>query len=192
MNDSMDPRAVRSREAMLVAARDLLQREGPGAVTHQRVAQHAGVGRATVYRHWPDAEQLLLETLNGVVMPFFRDPVTPVRPWLRSQLLTLADEMALPAVAAVALTLMQGALWEPHIATRRDALVATLTDQLRPVLQLAVSTGELDTACDAQDAAALLIGPILFRTTMQTDKVTAPLIDYLLSSLGTWHLADDV
>lgn len=175
---------------MLAAARDLLQREGPGAVTHQRVAQHAGVGRATVYRHWPDAERLLLETLNGVAMPFFRDPVAPVRPWLHGQLRTLADEMALPAVAAVALTLMQGALWEPHIAGRRDALIATLVDQLCPVLELAVSTGELDTTCDARDAAALLVGPILFRTTMQAGKVTAALIDHLLDGLGAWNPVD--
>ncbi|MEY9835830.1 TetR/AcrR family transcriptional regulator [Streptacidiphilus sp. EB103A] len=191
MNDSMDPRAVRSREAMLTAARDLLQREGPAAVTHQRVAQHAGVGRATVYRHWPDAEQLLLETLNGVAMPFFRDPATPVRPWLHGQLRTLADEMALPAVAAVAVTLMQGALWEPHMAGRRDTLVATLAEQLSRALESARSTGELDSACDALDAAALLVGPILFRTTMQSGKVSTALIDHLIDSLGTWHSPGD-
>ena len=37
-----DPRAARSREAILAAAFDLLAREGPGAITHQRVAQQAG------------------------------------------------------------------------------------------------------------------------------------------------------
>src|SRR6266568_379214 len=33
-----DPRAARSREAILAAAFDLLAREGPGAITHQRLA----------------------------------------------------------------------------------------------------------------------------------------------------------
>jgi len=41
-----DPRAARSREAILCAARLLLEREGPESVTHQRVAREAGVGRA--------------------------------------------------------------------------------------------------------------------------------------------------
>jgi AcrR family transcriptional regulator len=48
-----DPRAARSREAILAAAFDLLAREGPGAITQQRVARQAGVGRATACRHWP-------------------------------------------------------------------------------------------------------------------------------------------
>ena len=45
-----DPRTVRSREAILAAARHLLLHHGPAAVTHQRVAEQAGVGRATVSR----------------------------------------------------------------------------------------------------------------------------------------------
>ena len=63
MSYSADPRAVRSREAMLAAARRLLAEEGLDAVTHQRVAQEAGVGRATVYRHWPRTDQLLLDAM---------------------------------------------------------------------------------------------------------------------------------
>jgi AcrR family transcriptional regulator len=93
---TVDPRQARSRKAMLDAARELLAREGPAAVTHQRVARQAGVGRATVYRHWPRPEQLMLDTMAGVELPFFRDPVTPVRPWLWGQLRTFADEIALP------------------------------------------------------------------------------------------------
>jgi AcrR family transcriptional regulator len=58
---------------MLVAARELLVGEGPGAVTHQRVAQEAGVGRATVYRHWPRPEQLLLDVMAGADLPHFKN-----------------------------------------------------------------------------------------------------------------------
>src|SRR5437016_7314236 len=54
-----DPRVVKSRETILSAARTLLQESGPAAVTHQRVAARAGVGRATVYRHWRTPELLL-------------------------------------------------------------------------------------------------------------------------------------
>jgi AcrR family transcriptional regulator len=66
-----DPRAARSREAILAAAFDLLAREGPGAITHQRVAQQAGVGRATVYRHWAAPENLLRDVLYTAELPFF-------------------------------------------------------------------------------------------------------------------------
>ena len=98
MNTPLDPRAARSREAMLAAARALLVHEGPAAVSHQRVARQARVGRATAYRHWPRPEQLLLDAMASVELPFFREPTPPVRPWLRQQLRQLADELALPKV----------------------------------------------------------------------------------------------
>ena len=59
-----DPRVVKSRETILSAARTLLQESGPAAVTHQRVAARAGVGRATVYRHWRTPELLLSASLQ--------------------------------------------------------------------------------------------------------------------------------
>src|SRR5260370_76038 len=46
-----DPRAARSREAILAAAYDLLAREGPGAITHQQLPRQPGVGRAPGSRH---------------------------------------------------------------------------------------------------------------------------------------------
>src|ERR1700720_4295664 len=86
-----DPRAARRREAILAAAFDLLAREGPGAITHQRVAQQAGVGRATVYRHWAAPEDLLRDVLYTAELPFFATPALPLRSWLRAELRHRAD-----------------------------------------------------------------------------------------------------
>jgi len=186
VNDSVDPRMVRSRKAMLDAARELLLREGPAAVTHQRVAQQARVGRATVYRHWSRVDQLLLDTMALVEIPFFREPVTPVRPWLREQLRVAADEMALPQVAAVALAMMQGSAGSLPV-TVRDRFVATVTGRLQVAVTLAVAAGELDAPVDAEDAVALLVGPILHRTCMQAGTVSDDLIDRIMDSIGTWR-----
>ena len=183
-----DPRAIRSRQAMLRTARDILQREGPAAVTHQRVAREAGVGRATVYRHWARPEQLLLEAMGPLEMPFFRDPRSPVRPWLHAQLRRLADELAVPAIVASSATLMQGALVDPAVAERRDATVATLTRHLAAALNLAATTGELTDAAGAQDAAAILVGPLQYRMMMQVGEVPDAMIDRLLAAVGTWHI----
>jgi AcrR family transcriptional regulator len=185
---SVDPRLTRSRKAMLDAARDLLLREGPAAVTHQRVARQAGVGRATVYRHWPRPEQLMLDTMALVDLPFFREPVTPVRPWLRRELRTLADEMALSPVAAVALAMMQSSAHSLP-AEVRDRFTATATDGMRAALALAAAEGELTAVADPQDALALLVGPLLHRTCVQGGTVSDDLIDRLIDSVGTWQPA---
>lgn len=186
METSDDPRWRRSRESMLHAARVLLVRDGPPGVTHQRVAQEAGVGRATVYRHWPQPEQLLLDAMSGVELPFFLDLTAPVRPWLRAQLRTLAGELAMPAVVAATAALRYQPGEDPQMAARRDGFLGTLIRRLRAALTLAVAEGELDAARDPDDAAALLIGPLTFRLTMRGD-VSDDLIEQVIDSLGTWR-----
>src|SRR5436190_3072796 len=183
MSAPPDPRATRSRDAILTAARMLLVRDGPAGVTHQRVAAEAGVGRATVYRHWPRPEQLLLDVMAGVDLPFFREPTVPVRPWLAKQLHRLADELALPNVSAVAAALMQGATWDAQLAHRRDQLVATITHRLQTALALAAAHGELHTPPDAHDASALLVGPIVYRTVLQRGTVPPELIERILDKI---------
>lgn len=106
---------------------------------------------------------------------------------VRLQLHGLAAQLRMPQVVATTGTLMQGSLWDPKIAERRDALVATLTEQLQPGLDLALGVGELETALDAYDASALMVGPVLYRTTMQDGEISETLLDHLLDSLGTWH-----
>ncbi|WP_433174861.1 TetR/AcrR family transcriptional regulator [Actinoallomurus sp. CA-150999] len=187
MSYSTDPRAARSREAMLSAARELLVGEGPGAVTHQRVAQQAGVGRATVYRHWPRPEQLLLDVMSGADLPLFKDPETPVRPWLHRQLRQMADELAVPAVAGVALTLHQSAVWDPAIAHRRDESIKTISERIYAAVRTAVANGEVETDIGSADLSAMLVGPIVYHTTMQSGLVSDDLIDRLIDSVGAWH-----
>src|SRR6267154_1973952 len=172
-SQATDPRAARSREAILAAAFDLLAREGPGAITHQRVAQQAGVGRATVYRHWAAPEDLLRDVLFSAELPFFATPALPLRPWLHAELRQLADELALPAVASLAIALMEqtrsgGAGARPH------RHITTITKRLAAAFALAVDAGELDTAPDAALAAAQLIGPLVYRTTLQAAPVPDP------------------
>src|SRR5690606_2653497 len=60
---------ARTREAVREAVRSLVQRAGFEAVSHQQVAEEAGIGRATVYRHWPQRTDLLLDALAEVEVP---------------------------------------------------------------------------------------------------------------------------
>jgi AcrR family transcriptional regulator len=180
-----DPRAVRSRDAILAAARDLLRDHGPAAVTHQRVAGRAGVGRATVYRHWARTEELLLDAMAGADLPYFKSPPTPVRPWLFAQLRAMADELAHPATVAVTVTLMHGAFGDDQLAGQRDGATAAIVGRLGAALDLAFSSGELRTHPDPADAAAQLIGPLVWRATMQIGvPVTDAFLDHLLD--GVW------
>jgi AcrR family transcriptional regulator len=57
--------ATRNREAILAAAQRLFEREGPAAVSMERVAAEAGVGKGTIYRRFGDRASLATALLDA-------------------------------------------------------------------------------------------------------------------------------
>jgi AcrR family transcriptional regulator len=57
--------AVRTRRAILDSAHELLQRDPE--VSHADIAQGAGVGRASVYRHFPERRDIIVALLDELV-----------------------------------------------------------------------------------------------------------------------------
>src|SRR5580704_10355009 len=68
----VDPRVERSRQVILQAALDELGSVGYGAFTIESVASRAGVGKSTIYRHWPDKLAVIadaFETFHVQMVP---------------------------------------------------------------------------------------------------------------------------
>jgi AcrR family transcriptional regulator len=61
------PRALRTREALLGAVEALVASEGPAAVTTTRLAAETGVSVGTIYRYFSDREALLLAAYDATV-----------------------------------------------------------------------------------------------------------------------------
>ena len=186
MTSETDPRFIRSREAILNAARELLVESGPSAVTHVQVADRAGVGRATVYRHWPQAEPLLLEAMATVPMPFLDKPTTPTRAWLRRELTAIARQLELDDVRAVSTTLANTALWDESMDARRARFAGILADRLAVALDEACARGEITLTLSSRNAAAMAIGPMYYRTTIEHAPIDTTLIEAVIAALGTW------
>jgi AcrR family transcriptional regulator len=181
-----DPRFLRSRQAILHAARELLLERGPAAVTHVQVAERAGVGRATVYRHWPRAELLLVEAMAAVPMPFFAEPTVPTRDWLRRELTAMAQQLDLDDVRAVATTLAANAMWDEAMDARRAQFAGVLGGRLAAALDDAQARGELTLAVPSRDAAAMAVGPLYYRATIERTGTDAALVEAVIAALGTW------
>lgn len=56
--------AARNRERLLLAARELIAQGGAAALTMDRLAGHAGVGKGTVFRRFGSRAGLMLTLLN--------------------------------------------------------------------------------------------------------------------------------
>jgi AcrR family transcriptional regulator len=55
------PRSEQARQAILRSTSRLLQRTGFAELSIEAIAAHAGVGKATVYRWWPDKGALVVD-----------------------------------------------------------------------------------------------------------------------------------
>jgi len=182
-----DPRFLRSQGAIVDAARQLLSAHGPGAVTHARVAEQAGIARATVYRHWPRTDQLLAEAMATLPMPFFDAPSLPTRDWLIGELTSLARELDLHDVRVVTTTLAHAALWEADVDARREGFAALLRTRLAGALEAARARGEVDLHSAPHHAAALAIGPVHYRATIERGTSDDAFVAAVVDSLGRWR-----
>lgn len=175
-DEQRDPRVERTRRRALEAVIELLAGEGLDAVTHTRVAEVAGVGRATVYRHWPDAGALLVEALLDT------HRVTDALRHEDLQSLDLPDAVGALArrvgqvlrddpLAPVMLSLVERAQHDATYASIRDQITAFQAQPLERLLAVAVERGVLPDDLDVAHAKAMLVGPLFFAALLLGDPL---------------------
>ena len=62
--------AARNRELLLCAAREIVEESGADALTMDRLAQRAGVGKGTVFRRFGSRAGLMMALLSGAEAEF--------------------------------------------------------------------------------------------------------------------------
>jgi AcrR family transcriptional regulator len=172
MPPRLDPRVERTREAVLEAATMLLRSEGPGAVTHVRVAEAAGVGRATVYRHWPEQGDLLHDAVArkgaDLTVP---PPELPAHERLALVLEELRTRLNDADAAVQFATLIAHATWDPTLRRALTQLSARGRSVIDGVLRDAIAHGELSAGTDVEVARDGVIGAFLFRRFLTDRRV---------------------
>jgi AcrR family transcriptional regulator len=83
---STDPRPARSRARLVDAATALLRAGGPNAVTIDAVTRTANVARATLYRHFSSANDLMAAAFMSLLSPA---PMPPPEGDLRDRLIAV-------------------------------------------------------------------------------------------------------
>lgn len=72
MRAPQQPRAAATVDAIVIAAERVVDREGAGALTTNRVAEVAGVSIGTLYQYFPNKESLVGELLDRQTAMFRR------------------------------------------------------------------------------------------------------------------------
>ena len=179
-----DPRVERSRRVILEAVLEELGAVGYGPLTIESVAARAGVGKSTIYRHWPGKLELVEAAFRTL-----KAPVTvPSEGSLRSRVIEVIEQVAClieqSTYSACMPALIDAAERDPNVrdfhnrfsAERRAGLVALLRD--------AIASGELPATSDPEILADALVGPIMMRRLFlgQTvgPEIARQLVDQLL------------
>lgn len=62
---NLDPRIERTRRVVLEAAVEVIAESGMGRASIEAISDRSGVARSTIYRHWPDRMDLLMESIGA-------------------------------------------------------------------------------------------------------------------------------
>lgn len=179
--ERLDPRVDRTRRAVMDAVGSLIANEGIDSVSHQRVAEVSGVGRATLYRHWPTPADLLYDTLAEAEQPLLRPRDEPLFQWLRSELRHAASEMCSPTAIQFVSVLISRADHDASAAELRRRVIDQNVMNLAIMVARPRARGEISGDPDPRDLYSQLLGPLLMRIVIEgrpaSDRFVEQVID---------------
>lgn len=158
----LDPRVVRTREAVLAAARDVLVREGWERVTVAVVAEQSGFARTTLYRHWPNRLDLLRDLVSREAHLRHAIPAGDLRTDLIAELEAFRAAISEDSLGEMVIAVGQLARHDPELAELQADLRAAGHVVITEILSDAIGRGELPPSTDFDALIARLVGPVLY------------------------------
>ena len=182
------PRCPHTHLAILEATRDLMTETGFTGLTIEGIAERAGVGKTTIYRHWPDKAKLVMEAFFTCANPKLAFPDTgSLREDLVRQMRALVREFNGPMGQTVA-TLIAGMQNDAALAEAfRQQWIEARRAESRAVIERSKARGELRAEIEPDALLDALHGPLYFRLLTKYAPLNAAfaerLIDLVLSGL---------
>jgi AcrR family transcriptional regulator len=159
------PRSRQAEAAILRATRELLAEQGLAVMTIEEVAARAGVGKASIYRRWPNKAALALDAFVDDYLAAIPvrdtgslrgDLLASARDWIRAVTRT-------PAGRTLA-GLLAEALIDPALAEAwRDVVLHRMRDDRRAIISRAIARGEIPAGIDADLILDLFYGALYHR-----------------------------
>jgi len=182
------PRSARADQAIVEAVIALLAGGTPvDALSIEAVAAKAGVGKATIYRRWPNKEALLIDAVAAVKGPLPRPSGASVREDLVELLRPVGQNATGPQ--NILPCLIPQLRRSPELRAVYQSITEPHREQLRQVLRRGIDSGELRPDLDVEVAMAMLVAPMLAQSVLHwpgLDRETLPqrLVDALWPALA--------
>jgi TetR/AcrR family transcriptional regulator of autoinduction and epiphytic fitness len=152
---------------ILQAAVEELADVGYGGVTIESIAARAGVGKSTVYRHWPDKLALIadaFETFHEQMVPDLGD--LPARDAIAVLLGHVAEVVVDSTFSRCIPALIEGAERDRRVREFHHRYSAERRQSIIDLIVRGRRTGEIGREVDAELATSALLGAIFYRRLM--------------------------
>lgn len=184
------PRSTRASEAIIEAVLDLLAHGTTiEALSMEAVAARACVGKATIYRRWPNKEALVIEAVACLKGPAPKLPGRSVREDLITLLRTIGGSSSSPE-GQVLLSVLPEIKRNPELSARYAELIDGRRETTRDVLRRGIANGELAADLDIELAVAVLSSPMVSVTAMRMfprvrrERLAERLVDLVLAGFA--------
>jgi AcrR family transcriptional regulator len=178
-----DPRIERSRRVILEATLEEIGEVGYGALTIESVAARAGVGKSTIYRHWPGKLALVEDAFRTLKA----QALIPETGSLRDRVVAFLEQVATLVVestyAGCMSSLIDAAERDPQVREFHCALSKERLALLADVLREGVASGELPPDAEPELLADALVGPIVMRRLMFFEPLDPKLVPVLVEQV---------
>jgi AcrR family transcriptional regulator len=175
-------RSLAADEAILSATLDLLRAHGFRGLTMSAVIERSGVSSATLYRRWPTKQALVVAALRTITAETCPSDTGSLEGDLdvlvRRIAKALAGRDALYGVLAT-----EVAEDEEVRAVNREAFIEPRLEQVRALLDRAVSRGELGDRPSDEHALSLITGPLYHRALVLNEKLTPAFLRLVVRQL---------
>ena len=174
------PRREQARLAILRSTLQLLGENGFSDLTIEDVAAHASVGKATVYRWWPNKAALIADAFASSTTRRLHFPDTgSVRTDMSQQMRQVVKVFRSRRGRIVSAILGGGQSDRDLIAAFRERFLWPRRREAYATLRRGIARGELRKDVDMDLLLDSLYGPIYMRFLIKHDKLTPDFVDQL-------------
>lgn len=174
------PRSEQARKAILRTTLQILAENGFSDLTIENVADHAGVGKTTVYRWWPNKGALIADAFASSTTRKLSFPDTgSVVTDMSQQMRQLIKVFRGPRGRIVSAMIAAGQADRELIAAFRERFLMPRRQEAYTTLRRGVRRGELPEDMDPDLVLDSLYGPIYMRFLIRHDGLTPDFVDHL-------------
>ena len=175
------PRSEKTKNAILTAAYELLLENGFGAVTIEKIAERAGVSKATIYKWWPNKAAVVMDAFFDAAV--VRLPIPDTGSTINDMIIqvnNLAKFLISQEGKVINEIIAEGQYDQKLAETYRTIYFKPRRFDSRHILERGISRGELRENLDIELIIDLIFGPLFYRLLITGDVVDEEFIKNLI------------